>query len=125
MMSFLTDVASAYEISGSGFAEAKTIGFFGMDLIIAFEINPPLDKPRKTSAVFIAVANGMSAACVAKSFLWVSRSFLFLVSRPLLSYMKMFSFLAPNARYSLVHEYAAAPAPTMTILILSIFFFAN
>ena len=37
----------------------------------------------------------------------------------------MFSFLAPKETYNLVHEIAAAPAPLITILTFSNFFFCN
>ena len=41
-------------ISGSGFAQAKIIGFFAIERTISFETTSFADNPRKTSAPFIA-----------------------------------------------------------------------
>ena len=50
MISLRTEVASLYEISGSGLAKAKTIGSFAIAAIISLETSPALERPRKTSA---------------------------------------------------------------------------
>ena len=54
MASFLTSATSSGLISGSGFAHANMIGFFAIDLTISFVKAPFADKPKKTSALFIA-----------------------------------------------------------------------
>ena len=53
-------------ISGSGFAQAKIIGLFAIDLTISFDKASFADNPKKTSAPFIAsckVLNLVSTAC--------------------------------------------------------------
>ena len=52
-------------ISGSGFAHAKMIGFFAIDLIISCVNAPAADKPKTTSAPLIASAKVLSLVSIA------------------------------------------------------------
>ena len=64
--SSLTSSINSGFISGSGFAHAKIIGFFAIDLTMSLETTSFADKPKKTSAFFIAslkVLNFVSTAC--------------------------------------------------------------
>ena len=57
MASSLTSSISSGVISGSGFAQANIIGFFAIFFTISLVKAPFADKPKKTSASFIASSN--------------------------------------------------------------------
>ena len=65
-------------ISGSGFAQAKIIGFFAIFFTISFVNAPFADNPKKTSAFLIASDNDRSLVSIA-----CSDFHLFRFSRPL------------------------------------------
>ena len=50
IISLRADVASLYDISGSGFAKANTIGSFAIARIMSLLTSPPRDNPKNTSA---------------------------------------------------------------------------
>ena len=66
MTSSRTACASSGVISGSGFAMAKMMGFGAIDFTISADSAPLAERPKKTSAPFIAsssVRAVVSAAC--------------------------------------------------------------
>ena len=124
MMSVRTEYASSYEISGSGFASANTIGFAGMEAIISLLTRPAELKPKKTSAFFMRSAKSAGPVPLANSAL-VSVMSASLPGKmsPLRSQRKIFSFFTPNFSYILQHAIALAPAPLTATITSSIFLF--
>ena len=115
-------IASSYEISGTGLANANTIGFSFIERIISCESILPFDSPTNTSAPLIASSNvWTSRRSVANNAFCGVRFSRSEVMTPLESSITIFSFLTPNATYIFVHEIAAAPAPFTTSLTLLIF----
>ena len=121
MMSGREAMASSYEISGFGLAKANTIGFSFMLRTMSWVSTPATDNPRNTSAPFMASSKVLMSRSVANGFLRSFRSVRRVLITPFESSITMFSRLAPNIIYSLVHELAAAPAPLTTICTSSIF----
>ena len=115
IISSLVATAISYSISGTGFAIAKTIGFFAIDKSISGVTIFPLDKPIKISALCIASSNVCRSLSVANSAFCVVRFPLSFRMTPLLSHMTTFSLCTPNFKYKRVQEIAAAPAPFTTI----------
>ena len=110
--------AKLYSISGIGFAMAKTIGFFAIESSISGDTTFPIDKPINTSEFCMASSKVFKSLWVANSaFCEVKLSLSFLIT-PLLSHITTFSLFAPNFKYNLVQEMAAAPAPLTTIFTL-------
>ena len=113
-------MASSYDISGTGFASANTIGCSAIERIMSCVSTLPFESPTNTSAPFIASSSVCtSRLSVAKSFFCSVRFSLSLVITPLESSISMFSVLAPSATYIFVHDMAAAPAPFTTIFTLA------
>ena len=86
-------------ISGVGLANAKTNGSFAILEIIDLETNPPLERPRKTSASLIAsptVPSGISNANLALYSLRSPTFSLALVIMPPESHMIKLSGFTPN-----------------------------
>ncbi|MPM70581.1 hypothetical protein SDC9_117536 [bioreactor metagenome] len=121
MMSGRASIASSYEISGLGLANAKTIGFSFIVFTISLVSTPATDKPRNTSDPATASASVFIFLEVAKGFFLSFRSVRCVLITPLESTITIFSSLAPSIMYSCVHELAAAPAPFTTIFTSSIF----
>ena len=121
-MSLRAACALAYEISGVGFAIAKTIGCPAIDFTISGLTTFPFDNPTKTSASFIASSRVVKSLSEANSNLCPVRLSLSERITPLLSHITTFSRRAPSETYNRVQEMAAAPAPFTTILTSSIFF---
>ena len=120
IISSLVAIAKSYSISGTGLAIAKTIGSFAIDNNISGETTLPIERPIKTSALCMASSSVFKSLSVANSaFCDVKFSLSFLMT-PLLSHITMFSLFAPNSKYNLVQEIAAAPAPFTTKLSLVI-----
>ena len=65
MASSLTSLTSSGVISGSGFAQAKIIGFLDILFTIAFVSTPLVDKPKKTSETFIASSSVLCFVSIA------------------------------------------------------------
>ena len=63
----LTSLINSGFISGSGFAQAKIIGFLAIDLTISFVTTSLADKPKKTSESFIASSNVLSLVSIANA----------------------------------------------------------
>ena len=104
-------------------ASANTIGDLAMLRTISCVSTLPLDKPRNTSAPFIASASvWISVRLVAKYFFCSFRSVRAFEITPLLSSITIFSSRAPSEIYSLVQDTAEAPAPFTTIFTSSILF---
>ena len=109
-------MASSYDISGTGLARAKMTGSFAIVFTISFDSTLPFDSPTKTSAPLTASSSvWISVRLVAKNFFCSFRSSRLVEMTPFESSITIFSFWAPMAIYSLVHEMAAAPAPLTTI----------
>ena len=85
------------EISGSGLARAKTIGRSAIDCTISVVTTSFTERPRNTSAPFIASARVVMGREVANSAFCGLRSLRSVVMTPLLSHITMFSFLTPRA----------------------------
>ena len=109
-------MASSYEISGTGFASAKTIGLSAIERIMSWLRMLPFESPTNTSAPLMASSRVCTSrrSVAKKAFCGVSFS-RSLVITPFESIIRMFSFRAPRAIYNLVHEMAAAPAPLTTM----------
>ena len=116
-------MASSYDISGTGFASANTIGCSAIDCIMSFVRTLPFERPTNTSAPLTASSRlCTSRRSVAKSFFCSVRLSRSLVITPFESSITMFSFFAPSATYIFVHDIAAAPAPLTTIFTFEISF---
>src|SRR5665647_2433418 len=105
-MSSLVSIASSNEISGLGFAIAKTIGLSAIDASISFVIVHAADRPRKRSAPFTACCRVSRFLLVMNSCLYLFRSFLFVLIIPFESAITIFDFLTPRETYTLEQEIA-------------------
>ena len=65
--SSLTSCINSGLISGSGFAQANIIGFLAIDFIISLSTTSLADKPKKTSAPFIASFKFLNFVFMAKA----------------------------------------------------------
>ena len=62
-----TSKTSSGVISGSGLAHANIIGFFAIFFTIVFDNAPLADKPKKTSASFIASSRVLFLVSIANA----------------------------------------------------------